>query len=114
MMIYEFLKKETEALLQELNINKNNLLELEIKRQEAKRFIRILDETTDRKYAGFTPYEVNKEEDMKIDELKQELKLLEEHIKPLEIKLSELEKKAAEYEKMTKYAKLLENINKEE
>lgn len=113
-MLYEFLKKETDALSFELNEKKKALAKLETDRQEAKIFIRMLNESTDRKYAGFTPYEVTKDEDNKIEEVKQNLKRIDNEIEILKNEIPKLENRVEEYEKMTRYSGLLENINKEE
>ena len=108
-MIYEFLEKETKILKDELQELILRCEELEVKKQENKKFIQILNESLDRKYAGFTPYEVTKDEDIKIQELRQQVKNIEEELFILKNRLPKLENKVHEYEKMAEYAFKLEN-----
>jgi len=107
-MIYQFLLREKKSLEEQLNNCRIKLSDLEIRKKETKRFIQILNENTDRKYAGFTPYDVTKEEDTKIIELKKVLRLLDSDIKILQDSVKELESKIEEYEIMSREAFRLE------
>lgn len=107
-MIYNFLDKETKRLEEELNEDKKTLVELQIKRQENKKFVQVLKETIEHKCASFTPYEVTKEEERKIEELKKENVMLDEQITELENSIFEQESMLSEYKKIVGMAKDLE------
>lgn len=107
-MIHDFLDKETKRMEEELNELKKKLSELEIKKQEDKTFIHRLKESIDRKYAGFTPYAITKEEDLKIQELKVEIAALDDEIKELQIEIISQEEMISEYKKILEVAKTLE------
>ena len=108
-MIYDFLDKETKRLEEELNEDKKALSELQIKKQENKKFVQVLKDTIEHKCAGFTPYEVTKEEERKIEELKKENAIIEEQIMELENSIFEQESMLSEYKKIAEMAKDLED-----
>ena len=111
-MIYNFLDKETKRLEEELNEDKKTLVELQIKRQENRKFVQVLKETIEHKCAGFTPYEITKEEERKIEELKKENVMLDEQITELENSIFEQESMLSEYKKIVGMAKDLEEKSK--
>ncbi len=108
-MIYEFLNNELKRLEAELNNLKKKLSDTQVQKQETKKFIQILNETMDRKYAGFTPYEVTKDEEVKIKELKLKVDTINEDINILERQILELEDRVLEYKTMMEFAYKLEN-----
>ncbi len=108
-MVYEFLDKELKRLETELNNIKKKLSDTQVQKQETKKFIQILNETMDRKYAGFTPYEVTKDEEVKIKELRIKTEIITEDINELERQILELEDRVLEYKTMMEFAYKLEN-----
>lgn len=113
-MIYEFLFRETSQLEEQLNKEKATLLQLEVDREENKKFSVKIEESVDRKYAGFTPYDINQKEDVKLAEIKQTIKCLEEDIQKQRNLIADLEKRVVEYKIMTQKAKVLEETKTEE
>ncbi len=110
-MIYNFLDKETKRLEEELNEHKKNLSNLQMKKEENKRFIHLLTETINKKCAGFTPYEITREEELKIAKLKQENVFIDEQINELEEGIIEQEAMLLEYKKVLDMARDLEKKN---
>lgn len=108
-MLYDFLRNEKNGYEELLTNHIKQLETLETSRIETKKFIKILNQSTDRKYAGFTPFEVTKEEDAKLIELKKTLASIEDEIQQLQITIAELDGKVKEYDEIMKEALRLEN-----
>ncbi|MEG0805977.1 MAG: histidine kinase [Lachnospiraceae bacterium] len=72
-MIYEFLMKELDELMNTKQNLESELEKLHIKIKETLQFIQVLNAGTDDRYESFFPYLINNDNHIKIEELKKNL-----------------------------------------
>lgn len=98
-MLSDFLKERMQVHCNYLEEYMHNLDDLLIEKNETKRFIKILDETSDKSLSVFSPYNNSAENFSKIKELKSKLHVIDEDIKKYNIMIIEEKNLIEKYKK---------------
>ncbi len=108
-MVSEFLKKRLDVHINLLNDYEFILSDLKIERNENLKFIKILNGATDKPLSSFSPFNVSKDDDKKIKELRINLHTIDKNIEKYNILIEDEQSLIDEIKVNIEKAIVLEN-----